>query len=83
MYKRKRAGNTITRKINSTKDTAAKADKNHYISNSYLEGFIPKDTEYFTASDVRSQYFYRELCKHKCNKYKYTSEQFHASIMVL
>jgi len=33
--------------------------------------------------DVRSQYFYRELCKHKCNKYKYTSEQFHASIMVL
>lgn len=27
MYKRKRAGNTITRKINSTKDTAAKADK--------------------------------------------------------
>ena len=51
MYKRKRAGNTITRKINSTKDTAAKADKNHYISNSYLEGFIPIDTEYFTASD--------------------------------
>lgn len=50
MYKRKRAGNTITRKINSTKDTAAKADKNHYISNSYLEGFIPIDTEYFTAS---------------------------------
>ncbi|HJA30650.1 MAG TPA: hypothetical protein H9956_03250, partial [Candidatus Eisenbergiella pullicola] len=43
-------GNTITRKINSTKDTAAKADKNHYISNSYLEGFIPIDTEYFTAS---------------------------------
>ena len=39
MHKRKRAGNTITRKINSTKDTAAKADKNHYISNSYLEGF--------------------------------------------
>lgn len=55
MYKRKRAGNTITRKINSTKDTAAKADKNHYISNSYLEGFIPIDTEYFTAS----------LCKHR------------------
>ena len=52
MYKRKRAGNTITRKINSTKDTAAKADKNHYISNSYLEGFIPIDTEYFTASKV-------------------------------
>lgn len=52
MYKRKRAGNTITRKINSTKDTAAKADKNHYISNSYLEGFIPIDTEYFTASLV-------------------------------
>ena len=52
MYKRKRAGNTITRKINSTKDTAAKADKNHYISNSYLEGFIPIDTEYFTASGV-------------------------------
>lgn len=52
MYKRKRAGNTITRKINSTKDTAAKADKNHYISNSYLEGFIPIDTEYFTASIV-------------------------------
>ena len=52
MYKRKRAGNTITRKINSTKDTAAKADKNHYISNSYLEGFIPIDTEYFTASSV-------------------------------
>ena len=52
MYKRKRAGNTITRKINSTKDTAAKADKNHYISNSYLEGFIPIDTEYFTASNV-------------------------------
>lgn len=51
MYKRKRAGNTITRKINSTKDTAAKADKNHYISNSYLEGFIPIDTEYFTASN--------------------------------
>ena len=54
MYKRKRAGNTITRKINSTKDTAAKADKNHYISNSYLEGFIPIDTEYFTASALRS-----------------------------
>ena len=53
MYKRKRAGNTITRKINSTKDTAAKADKNHYISNSYLEGFIPIDTEYFTASNGR------------------------------
>lgn len=53
MYKRKRAGNTITRKINSTKDTAAKADKNHYISNSYLEGFIPIDTEYFTASTGR------------------------------
>ena len=52
MYKRKRAGNTITRKINSTKDTAAKADKNHYISNSYLEGFIPIDTEYFTASGM-------------------------------
>ena len=52
MYKRKRAGNTITRKINSTKDTAAKADKNHYISNSYLEGFIPIDTEYFTASFI-------------------------------
>ena len=55
MYKRKRAGNTITRKINSTKDTAAKADKNHYISNSYLEGFIPIDTEYFTASPAKSQ----------------------------
>lgn len=54
MYKRKRAGNTITRKINSTKDTAAKADKNHYISNSYLEGFIPIDTEYFTASEKTS-----------------------------
>ena len=53
MYKRKRAGNTITRKINSTKDTAAKADKNHYISNSYLEGFIPIDTEYFTASPYK------------------------------
>ena len=53
MYKRKRAGNTITRKINSTKDTAAKADKNHYISNSYLEGFIPIDTEYFTASSAK------------------------------
>ena len=72
MYKRKRAGNTITRKINSTKDTAAKADKNHYISNSYLEGFIPIDTEYFTASIVpipcpyhsallKSQYFFQEL----------------------
>lgn len=55
MYKRKRAGNTITRKINSTKDTAAKADKNHYISNSYLEGFIPIDTEYFTASRPKFQ----------------------------
>ena len=55
MYKRKRAGNTITRKINSTKDTAAKADKNHYISNSYLEGFIPIDTEYFTASSYAEQ----------------------------
>ena len=52
MHKRKRAGNTITRKINSTKDTAAKADKNPYISNSYLEGFIPIDTEYFTASNM-------------------------------
>ena len=58
MYKRKRAGNTITRKINSTKDTAAKADKNHYISNSYLEGFIPIDTEYFTASVPRLFYVY-------------------------
>ena len=57
MYKRKRAGNTITRKINSTKDTAAKADKNHYISNSYLEGFIPIDTEYFTASQPPSPLF--------------------------
>lgn len=56
MYKRKRAGNTITRKINSTKDTAAKADKNHYISNSYLEGFIPIDTEYFTASFLPGTY---------------------------
>lgn len=59
MYKRKRAGNTITRKINSTKDTAAKADKNHYISNSYLEGFIPIDTEYFTASTNFSPSFPR------------------------
>lgn len=58
MYKRKRAGNTITRKINSTKDTAAKADKNHYISNSYLEGFIPIDTEYFTASKKTMTYHY-------------------------
>lgn len=58
MYKRKRAGNTITRKINSTKDTAAKADKNHYISNSYLEGFIPIDTEYFTASHQYKGYTY-------------------------
>lgn len=58
MYKRKRAGNTITRKINSTKDTAAKADKNHYISNSYLEGFIPIDTEYFTASQSLKTEFY-------------------------
>ena len=57
MYKRKRAGNTITRKINSTKDTAAKADKNHYISNSYLEGFIPIDTEYFTASQNLKEAF--------------------------
>ena len=57
MYKRKRAGNTITRKINSTKDTAAKADKNHYISNSYLEGFIPIDTEYFTASSRAQRRF--------------------------
>ena len=56
MHKRKRAGNTITRKINSTKDTAAKADKNHYISNSYLEGFIPIDTEYFTASAGKRQF---------------------------
>ena len=51
MYKRKQAGNTITRKVYSTKDTVAKADKNPYISNSYPEGFIPIDTEYFTASD--------------------------------
>ncbi|HJC23447.1 MAG TPA: hypothetical protein H9761_07055, partial [Candidatus Eisenbergiella merdavium] len=43
-------GNTITRKVHSTKDTVAKADKNPYISNSYLEDFIPIDTEYFTAS---------------------------------
>lgn len=73
MYKRKRAGNTITRKINSTKDTAAKADKNHYISNSYLEGFIPIDTEYFTASislieDLQvaraiGMYQYAHLCR--------------------
>ncbi|HJC58205.1 MAG TPA: hypothetical protein H9700_12720, partial [Candidatus Eisenbergiella intestinipullorum] len=56
-------GNTITRKINSTKDTAAKADKNHYISNSYLEGFIPIDTEYFTASQLRSKHD-----THKCGK---------------
>ena len=61
MYKRKRAGNTITRKINSTKDTAAKADKNHYISNSYLEGFIPIDTEYFTASPDKHFLFYNFL----------------------
>ena len=70
MYKRKRAGNTITRKINSTKDTAAKADKNHYISNSYLEGFIPIDTEYFTASfsitgNEVSCYIKKELCQSK------------------
>ena len=61
MYKRKRAGNTITRKINSTKDTAAKADKNHYISNSYLEGFIPIDTEYFTASIL-----FEIVCPDRC-----------------
>ena len=60
MYKRKRAGNTITRKINSTKDTAAKADKNHYISNSYLEGFIPIDTEYFTASCEAFELYIRD-----------------------
>ena len=66
MYKRKRAGNTITRKINSTKDTAAKADKNHYISNSYLEGFIPIDTEYFTASyDQKSGVFAVVRVKHR------------------
>ena len=64
MYKRKRAGNTITRKINSTKDTAAKADKNHYISNSYLEGFIPIDTEYFTASLLLN---YRENSLKSCS----------------
>ena len=64
MYKRKRAGNTITRKINSTKDTAAKADKNHYISNSYLEGFIPIDTEYFTASSkAQTRIPWREIIK--------------------
>ena len=62
MYKRKRAGNTITRKINSTKDTAAKADKNHYISNSYLEGFIPIDTEYFTASQNTNHGFFFYVC---------------------
>ena len=62
MYKRKRAGNTITRKINSTKDTAAKADKNHYISNSYLEGFIPIDTEYFTAS-IRKRFITNRIVK--------------------
>ena len=61
MYKRKRAGNTITRKINSTKDTAAKADKNHYISNSYLEGFIPIDTEYFTASNIPKETIMQSL----------------------
>lgn len=63
MYKRKRAGNTITRKINSTKDTAAKADKNHYISNSYLEGFIPIDTEYFTASFSALIYLFSNVDK--------------------
>ena len=68
MYKRKRAGNTITRKINSTKDTAAKADKNHYISNSYLEGFIPIDTEYFTASPKYSLLLFRFYKKANFNK---------------
>lgn len=67
MYKRKRAGNTITRKINSTKDTAAKADKNHYISNSYLEGFIPIDTEYFTASSPSGFIFISAQAAH-CHK---------------
>ncbi|HJC23129.1 MAG TPA: hypothetical protein H9761_05415, partial [Candidatus Eisenbergiella merdavium] len=47
-------GNTITRKVHSTKDTVAKADKNPYISNSYLEDFIPIDTEYFTASPTKT-----------------------------
>ena len=68
MYKRKRAGNTITRKINSTKDTAAKADKNHYISNSYLEGFIPIDTEYFTASNSLSGFIFISAQAAHCHK---------------
>ena len=59
MYKRKQAGNTITRKVHSTKDTVAKADKNPYISNSYLEDFIPIDTEYFTASGAFPDLFSR------------------------
>ena len=72
MYKRKRAGNTITRKINSTKDTDAKADKNHDISNSYLEGFIPIDTEYFTASfnaavssNIHARHLYERIGFHQ------------------
>ena len=81
MYKRKRAGNTITRKINSTKDTAAKADKNHYISNSYLEGFIPIDTEYFTASYMLlfagvCEVLLVDLNHHSCSQAEAVNEHF-------
>lgn len=79
MYKRKRAGNTITRKINSTKDTAAKADKNHYISNSYLEGFIPIDTEYFTASsEMVSFYIHNIQISHLIHSFR--SNRYHTGI---
>jgi len=80
MHKRKRAGNTITRKINSTKDTAAKADKNHYISNSYLEGFIPIDTEYFTASEIPPPITGRRLSFTSCRRYQTGRLQIHSAV---
>ena len=69
MYKRKRAGNTITRKINSTKIRLKKPTKTTTYRILYLEGFIPVDTEYFTASKFITEDI--KICRLFSYRYSY------------
>ena len=50
LYKTNPSGNTIIRKMNSTKGFIQIFDKKYYISDSYLKDLISIDTELFTAS---------------------------------
>ena len=51
LYKSNLIGNTIIRKMNSTKEFIQIFDKKYYISDSYLKDLISIDTELFTASE--------------------------------